>query len=307
MRECSRDRGGPTTLRVMHSVPLQLHGTAFKRSEAEALGVTRRMLQGKRFVRIHPGVYRTANTTADLRILIQAALHVLPDDAAVSHLTNLRLRGFDIGPLVPLHFSTNRPHEVDREGLVVHRRQARLHLHVVDDFPALGPYRTFIDAATRLNERNLLRVGDWLIHTGQVDLTRLRTYVVGSHLNGVQRARRVAPHLSEGVESVRESDVRWTLMQADLPAPEVNVDLFDDDGRWLARGDLVYRRWKVLVEYDGWHHERDAAQRQWDHLRREALDAAGWRVIVVTSADMASPSAIASRVRQALRQRGWMP
>ncbi|MGH3474777.1 MAG: DUF559 domain-containing protein [Aeromicrobium sp.] len=291
----------------MHPVPTQLHGRAFTRADAEALGVTRRMLQGQRFMRIHPGVFRTADTPADLKVLIQAARFVLPDDAAVSHLTNLRLRGLAVGPLLPLHFSTNRPHEVDRRDLIVHRRQALLHRQLVDGFPALGPYRTFVDAATRLNERNLLRVGDWLVHTGQVHLAELRAYVHDSHLNGVQRARRVAPHLSEGVESVRESDVRWALMREDLPAPEVNVDIHDDAGGWLARGDLVYRRWKVLVEYDGWHHERDATQRQWDHHRREALEAAGWRVIVVTSADMASLPTIAIRVRQALRQRGQLP
>lgn len=84
----------------------------------------------------------------------------------------------------------------------------------------------------------------------------------------------------------------------------MNVDVHDEHGGWIARGDLVYRRWKVLVEYDGWQHERDAAQRQWDHLRREQLDAAGWRVIVVTIEDMKRPWMVVARVRQALRQSG---
>lgn len=108
-----------------------------------------------------------------------------------------------------------------------------------------------------------------------------------------------------GVASPRESDVRWTLLRSGLPEPELNVDLLDEHGAWLARGDLVYRRWKVLVEYDGFQHERDARQRQWDLHRREKLEAAGWRVIVVTAKDMAAPSTVAIRVRQALRQRGF--
>ena len=62
----------------------------------------------------------------------------------------------------------------------------------------------------------------------------------------------------------------------------------------------MYRRHKVLVEYDGWYHERDAWQRQRDILRREALEAEGWRVIVVTSADMRHPKQIAARVARAL-------
>ncbi|WP_369797251.1 DUF559 domain-containing protein [Aeromicrobium sp. Root236] len=61
----------------------------------------------------------------------------------------------------------------------------------------------------------------------------------------------------------------------------------------------------MLVEYDGWQHERDAWQRQRDHLRREALEAAGWLVIVVTSADMRAPKSVAARVARALTSRGY--
>lgn len=287
----------------MQAIPSELSGTAFSRSRAEAFGVTRRMLQGSRFTMIHPDVYRTTDTEPTLAVLIGAARLVLPEDAAVSHLTNLRLRGFEIGTMLPLHFSTNSPNEIDRPGVVIHRRQGRLRPRGVSSVPALGAKRTFVDAATLLGDRRLLSVGDWLVATGQVDLLELRAYVIQSHLDGVRRARRVAPLVCEGVESVRESDVRWALIQAGLPMPEVNVPIVDDHGLQLARGDLVYRRWKVLVEYDGWQHERDARQRQWDHLRREALEAAGWRVIVITAFDMASPAAVASRVRQVLRQR----
>jgi very-short-patch-repair endonuclease len=139
-----------------------------------------------------------------------------------------------------------------------------------------------------------------------LDVRALHAYVHDSHLDGVQRARRVAPLLRGGSASPQESELRWRLVRAGLPEPELNVDITDEHGRWLARGDLVYRRWKVLVEYDGWQHERSARQRQWDHLRREQLEGAGWRVIVVTAADMASPDTIVIRVRQALRQRGYL-
>jgi hypothetical protein len=289
----------------MHAIPEQLRGRPFTTAEAEDAGVSARSLQGARFTAIHRGVWRTADTEPTLDVLLAAARLVLPADAAVSHLTNLRLRGLDIGALLPLHFSTNHRHEIQRAGLVVHRRQGLLRPSLVKDTVALGARQTFVDSATRLDDRRLLAVGDWLVHTGQVDLLELRAYVLESHLDGVRRARRVAPHVREGSASVRESDVRWALVRAGLPSPELNIDIVDDHGQWLARGDLVYRRWKVLVEYDGWQHERDAVQRQRDHLRREALEAAGWRVIVITTADMASPRSVVYRVLQALRQRGF--
>lgn len=51
--------------------------------------------------------------------------------------------------------------------------------------------------------------------------------------------------------------------------------------------------------------ERDAGQRQKTHFRRERLEAAGWRVIVITSADMSNPIGIVRRVHAALIAGGY--
>jgi very-short-patch-repair endonuclease len=68
---------------------------------------------------------------------------------------------------------------------------------------------------------------------------------------------------------------------------------------------MPYFRFKVLVEYDGWWHERDGRQRQRDRVRREALEAAGWRVIVITSEDLKDARLIPWRVFNALKDRGF--
>jgi very-short-patch-repair endonuclease len=73
----------------------------------------------------------------------------------------------------------------------------------------------------------------------------------------------------------------------------------------IAKGDLAYPLYKVVVEHDGWHHERDAAQRQRDHLRRERLEAEGWLVVVITAEDFRNEKSIAWRVYGALRLRGY--
>ncbi len=284
----------------MRPVPEALVGRAFTRREAHAAGVTDRMLQGRRFTAVHPGVYRTADTPPTFGLLASAALLVAPPDAALSHLSALRAMGLAMGPLVPIHLATNHPHQAVRSGVVLHRYRHQLVSVRRHDHPTTVPARTFVDSATVLGDRRLLAVGDWLVAQGHLTLDGLRDFAERSHLDGVRRARRVAALVRAGSASVRESEVRWTLHSAGLPEPELNADIHDEHGRWLARGDLVYRRWKVVVEYDGWQHERDAAQRQWDHLRREQLEAAGWRVIVVTTADLAHPWGIVARVRQAL-------
>ena len=288
----------------MHHVPDALHGVAFTVADAAAVGVSRRMLASRLYVPYGGGLYRSAATPHSLRLVVLGRLRQLPPGTAVSHVTALALMGLQLGPPGRLHFATNRRHRSTRPDVVVHRYLGRLRPVVRDGVPMLDPYRLFVDCGAILNDRNLLRVGDWLVARAFIDLYELKVYVLESHLDGVQRARRVADLVRERVGSVMESDVRWYLQRAGLPAPEVNVDITDDHGTWLARGDLVFRRWKVLVEYDGWQHERDADQRQWDHLRREALEAAGWTVVVVTVADVRTPHLVVQRVRQALRRRG---
>lgn len=286
-------------------LPPGLAGRAFTRAEALAAGITARMLEGNRIVAMQRGAYRYATTPVDLDLLVRAALLLLPDDAALSHLTSLRWRGMEIGPLEPLHISTNVPTHRLLNGVVVHRRRGRLHPTTIRGIRVLGPDRTFVDAATLLRDRDLLRVGDWLVAAGHTEVDALRNYSFSAHLDGVRRARRVAMMVRMGSASPRESDLRWEILRAGLPEPELNVDVVDELGSFLARGDLVYRRWKVVVEYDGWQHERDAWQRQYDHLRRERLEGAGWRVIVITAADFRTPRTLVRRIEVALRQAGF--
>src|SRR5699024_630721 len=93
----------------MREIPQVLHGRAFTIEEAARLGVTERMLAGRRFVRLHRGIYRTRATEPTLELRLRAARQALGPGVAVSHVTNLRLRGFEVGSAGPLHFATNRP------------------------------------------------------------------------------------------------------------------------------------------------------------------------------------------------------
>ncbi|MBF6842431.1 DUF559 domain-containing protein, partial [Acinetobacter baumannii] len=102
-----------------------------------------------------------------------------------------------------------------------------------------------------------------------------------------------------------ETLLRLMLVFARLPEPKLNVDIVDGWGRHVARVDLLLRRWKVVVEYDGRHHETDPAQWKRDRERREALEALGYRVIVVAASDLAAPASVPWRVHAALVQRGY--
>lgn len=286
-------------------VPDQLRHRPFTTAEAASAGVTRRMLQSSAYTRIHPGVYVCAQVAMALDVLVIADLLALPADACVSHVTALHWYGVDVGTAAgERHYSTNTTAQTRLEGVRLHRRRGTLSPRVVRGAPVLGPDRTLVDCATQLNPPDLVRAGDWLVRLGLTSPSTLRTYAEERHLDGVVLARRTSPLVRARVDSVRETDVRLVLVASRLPEPEVNGTIVDDHGRFVARGDLVYRGLRIVIEYDGWHHERSAEQRQRDILRRERLEAEGWRVIVITGRDMARPSGIVARVWQAMAAAG---
>jgi len=281
-------------------LPSELCDRVFTIAEAECVGLSRRVLQGRRFELVMPGVYRYAATQMTFELGVAASARYLPPEAAISHVSSLRWRGLSMRSSWPVHASVKGWSRKQQDGITVHRYFGRIDAEVVRGVRVLGPERTFVDCGTLLSVRELVEVGDWLVQSSLATLESLFDFTTRSHLDGVQRARKALHLVRVGTESPPESGLRFVLVSAGLPEPEVNTDIVDDRGTFLARGDLVYRTPRVIVEYDGWYHERSAEQRQSDILRRERLEAAGWRLIIVTAIDMKHPVAVAERVRRAL-------
>lgn len=286
-------------------IPPALASAPFTVERAAAAGLSRKVLRGRRFRRLFRGVYVQASVELTLRTWISAALLLLPVDGVVSHLTALRLWGFDHRRAGDLEFSTNTTAVTVLPGVRLHRRQGRLAPTVLGGLPVTGPDRTFVDCGTRLPLVQLVQVAEHLIHSGATTYDRLSAYCIDRHLHGVQRARRAMALVVEGAESPMETLVRLMLVFARLPCPDPNVWIVDEEGRRVARVDLLFARFKVVVEYDGWHHERSSGQRQRDRERREVLEGLGYRLIVVTSADLHTPRSIPWRVHAALVSRGY--
>ncbi|MFD1825580.1 MULTISPECIES: DUF559 domain-containing protein [Mumia] len=289
----------------MKAIPALLFERPFTPRDAKSVGVSRRQLDGNRFVRLFRGAYVTAGTRLTLVVWIRAALLLLPDDAVASHLTALRLWGLELRSLLPLHFSTNTVARIRRDEIRLHRRRGRLRAYVRQFLACTGPDRTYVDCATILNAVELVQAAEHLIHAGHTTLAELSTYVGATHIDGVVRARRAFTYVREGVESPMETLVRLMLVFARLPEPNPNPDILDNLGRFVARCDLVYWDYRVIVEYDGAWHERSKKQRARDRTRREALERLGWTVIVVLEDDLTNKKAIVWRVYGALRDNGY--
>jgi very-short-patch-repair endonuclease len=94
-----------------------------------------------------------------------------------------------------------------------------------------------------------------------------------------------------------ETRLRFLLIEAGLPRPEVQADLRDTDGRFIGRADLYYPQKRLVIEYDGANHRERLVE---DNRRQNALLNAGFRLLRFTAADVHQrPESIAGQVRHA--------
>lgn len=112
---------------------------------ARAHGLGRAVLEGPRFRRIFRGVYLAADVELTFDRHLAAAMLALPPDAVVSHSSAMQLYGVAPSRSGPLELSTNRGATTELEGVVLHRRQGRLHPVQIQGMPVTGPDRTFVD------------------------------------------------------------------------------------------------------------------------------------------------------------------
>jgi hypothetical protein len=141
-------------------------------------------------------------------------------------------------------------------------------------------------------------MGDAALHAELARERELRRMVAWARgRRGVTRARQALELLDRRAESPGESLARVALVRSGVPRPECNLNVVHH-GQWLARVDMAWPEYRVIVEYDGTVHLPEA-QRRKDALRRNLLQDAGWIVIVFTAADLRHPERMAALVRAA--------
>ena len=90
--------------------------------------------------------------------------------------------------------------------------------------------------------------------------------------------------LAEPAESPMETRLRWLLVQAGLPRPQVQHNLHDHCGRFVGRADLYYPESRLVIEYDGINHRDRLAE---DDRRQNAILGAGCHLLRFTASDLA--------------------
>ena len=107
--------------------------------------------------------------------------------------------------------------------------------------------------------------------------------VVHPGARGLTRLRAVLPVVDGGAESPQETVARLALIDAGLPAPQTQLEIFGNYGEFIARVDMAYEDVKVAIEYDGPQHWTDPLVRQRDIDKGVALADLRWHVIRVSS------------------------
>jgi hypothetical protein len=279
---------------------------ALTNHDAAAQGISRSMLSSK-FTRVLHGVHVHHSLEPSLGQRCEAAGLVLPPYSTFSDLTALELLGlplpFGVRQERPLDVTVSLP--TDRpvgRGVRGHRRNLLpADATVIGGVRVTTAPRTFVDLAAVLDEPNLIVVGDAILRQGLASPASLQAAISrAAGRRGVVRARRAVIRLDGRSASPPESLIRVRIEDAGLPRPELNVNVFDSCGGWIARPDMLYEEAKVAIEYEGAHH-LDAHQFGLDLARDHLLTLAGFVVVRAGPRDLlANATMLPDTVRRLL-------
>lgn len=280
-------------------------GRPFRRADALAHGITAKELRGPRFRTIFRGVLLDANVVVTPRLRAEAALRLFDPTAFASHASAARLLGVPIPTLPDEHVT------VFHQRMRRHHRGVRTHVSDTTDVRRFkgGLHsdhgRMFVELAGLIGLVDLVVVGDHLVRAGSITTAALVDYCATSKHRSARAARRAAVYVRAEVDSVMETRLRMLIVLAGLPEPAINVKIRAVDGEVMRRYDLSFPQVRVIVEYDGRQHIERVEAWESDLARRETIDDAGWRILVVVASGIyRSPEHTLLRVWRLLRARG---
>lgn len=299
-------------------LPFELALAPFRVEEALRAGVSQRRLRAGDLHAPFRGI-RSTSADADLVSRCRALEPAMGPGQYFSHVTAARLWGlplpaaFETDPR--LHVSTSR-REPTRRGVVGHRiasaRDVRFHLGLLVSAPSdawCELAAVALEGHGTLCIDDLIAAGDRLVGwpsslatPDEIDAA-IRRYGSARGIRAIRAARR---ELRAGSASRRETRLRLLVLRAPAgyPEPEPNGPIDLSTGV-RTHGDLVFRAFRVILEYDGGQHRLRARQFHSDVDRLNDLARDGWLVIRIHKET--TDAATLDWLDAALRSRGWLP
>lgn len=240
------------------------------------------------------------------------AISVLPPDGviggwAAAHLhgvTELDGRSWS-GALEPVFIALPYHRRIRRNGIdTVRAPLSPEDITVTKHVRVTTPVRTCFDLIRRRSLEDAVVAVDAMLRRGVVTGDEVREYVATrAGWKGVPTAR-AALRLADGRSaSGPESRLRFVwVVDAGLPPPEVNQQVYDPVYRFVGIPDLLDKEVGLVGEYDGAQH-RELGHHTADNAREERLEALGLTVVRATSIDLKAGRAhLVRRLRDAYRR-----
>jgi very-short-patch-repair endonuclease len=264
----------------------------FARQQAADVGLseyalTRRVIAG-RWEALFPGVYRFPGTTRTGRQNAMAAVLWGGSSSAISHTTAARLLRVSSTPVDKLHLTVPTKAGLRSTELVLHHSSTlkAIDLVQVDGIRCTSAARTLIDCAASLGDEALEDAFEQARRMGLTSiaaLTRRAEELCGRGRPGSARVRRLLTAqvpTDRALESRLEVKLARLLRKSALPAPERQYPV----GRF--RLDFAWPSLHIGCECDGFEHHGSRLAWKRDRGRLAAIEAAGWRIVHVTWADV---------------------
>jgi very-short-patch-repair endonuclease len=236
----------------------------------------------------------------DAWLQLVAWKELLPREAVFSGTTAAWLLGLDLDPINPVEIVLPNSTGIrSRSGLTVRRSELAQHeIATVRKLRVTNLLWTLSDLCLRYPAVEALIALDMAIRARLTSTKGLFGYAkANSGRPGVGPLRDLAG-MAAPAESPMETRLRWLLIQARLPRPEVQANLHDANGRFVGRADLYYPTAHLVLEYDGGNHRERLRE---DDRRQNLLINAGFHLLRFTAADIyGRPDVVQAQVRGAL-------
>ena len=244
------------------------------------------LVETGRLERLERALYAIAGAPKTKRQVIRAAVLAVGPDGGASFECAAEVWGVPGFSTLPVEVST--PYGHDHEFTLGKLHQScflpKEHLTVVDGIRVTTPARTLFDMASRVPWKRLERAANSMLAKKLVTVLALRRMLTEMGKRGrpgTRRFRQLVEKLEQArghAESGLEADFQELVVDAGVPEPRLQVDMFDDDG-FIGRVDNHWGPQLVIAEVDSdWLHTAPLDEEA-DALRDKRLRALGYEVL----------------------------
>ena len=274
------------------------HHAIFTAEQLITLGFSEKARQVRlstgRWILLYDNVYRMGGAPSTWCGELLAACWAAGATAVASHRAAAALWELPSGKAPRVELTCKRWRRTRHGGLVVHESTViePEDRDTVDGIPCTSASRTLFDLARSLGPGMLDANIDSALRRGVVTINELRRTSARLATKGRPGGRkfRAAVDARTGAaalpESVPERLLAHLLVRQGLPAPVHQYVVRDAAGAFVARVDLAYPEWMIVIEYDSVEHHSGTTAHIRDSTRRDAIGDLDFTVLTATMADL---------------------